>query len=364
MRVLHAVALLQPSSGVVNQMRWEQRAAGELGLDWESTIFTTSTSSYKPTLFKVIRKLIDSLPLGRLKNVFDLISLRRNYYKWLKSRENLFDIYVLRHSLYDIQQLIFIMQTNRPVYLVHHTLELSELALQIGWLGKVKVLLELWVGRHSIKSAYATVGVTQEIIDYEKRRANQPNKRSILYPNGVMCYGFSLTDRREAIPEIIFVASCFHPWHGLDLLLETMRENNDSFILHLVGELSPMEEAAARDDSRIIVHGHKDAISIGKIAESCWIGLSSFAIFRTGTQEACTLKVREYLAMGLPVYSGHRDVFPADFKYYKNSTLSIINILKFAFACRNITREEVASESFQYIDKVELLRHFSEQLIL
>ena len=38
-------------------------------------------------------------------------------------------------------------------------------------------------------------------------------------------------------------------------------------------------------------------------------------------EEACTLKVREYLASGLPVVSGHRDSgLPADFPFYHQLT--------------------------------------------
>ena len=362
MKVLHTVALLEPSSGVVNQMKWEQQAADRLGLDWESNIFSNSTASFRSISFKVIKKIIDSLQIGGINNAFKLLILRYNFYKWLKSKEDICDAYILWHSLYDIQQLIFLRQTKKRVYLVHHTLEIAELSLLMGWRGKIKVMLECWLGKYSIRSAHTTVGVTQEIIDYEKKRANQPNKPSVLYPNGVMCEGLLLNDKRGVIPEIIFIASYFFPWHGLDLLLAVMKKNSDIFVLHLIGGLSPEDEIIALEDNRIIVHGHIDSQSIREISEKCWLGLASFALYRKNMQEACTLKVREYLAMGIPVFSGYRDIFPPNFSYYTKSELSVENILRLSYEHRNVTREQIASESHQFIDKIELLRCFSEKL--
>ena len=132
--------------------------------------------------------------------------------------------------------------------------------------------------------------------------------------------------------------------------------------MHLVGELSSTDKIIAEMDSRVILHGPKGIEDIRQIASSCWLGLSSFALSRKDMQEACPLKVREYLMMGLPVFGTHKDVFPEAFEFYKNSRLSISDILIFSLETRAASREEVAAAARKYIDKVAILSALSNQI--
>ena len=361
-RVLHAAAFLKPSSGIVQQMKWEKMAASSLGLNWQVIIYSTESLGSSLSTILLLEKLCSHLNLRRIKNIIELFILRLNFYRWLESIEDNVDIYLLRYSLYDIQQLRFISKSKKPVYLVHHTLEIKELSLQRGALGYLKVIAESWLGKKSIKKSSVTVGVTKEIVDFEIARSQQIGRHSIIYPNGVIYDDRVLADRRTIIPEIIFVASMFLPWIGLDLLLDEMSNNTDEFCLHLVGQLNEKDYELAIQDKRIIIHGHKNADEIEKISESCWIGLSSFGLFRKGMTEACALKVRDYLRMGLPVFSGYQETLPSNFKYYRNSKLSIEGILNFAFENRNVTRKEVSISARPYIDKIELLKRLAEQM--
>jgi hypothetical protein len=72
-------------------------------------------------------------------------------------------------------------------------------------------------------------------------------------------------------------------------------------------------------------------------------------------QEACTLKVRESLMMGLPVYAGYRDVFPKDFIFYREGPCEMANIIKFAREMRDFDKRIVAENSRIHIDKKKLL---------
>ncbi|MFX8895379.1 glycosyltransferase family 1 protein, partial [Acinetobacter baumannii] len=89
---------------------------------------------------------------------------------------------------------------------------------------------------------------------------------------------------------------------------------NDDFILHIVGDVSVEDELLAKKDSRVILHGPLTNIEISQLMSKMWIGLASFGLFRKRMKEACTLKVREYLNYGLPIYSGHKDIFPEEFE--------------------------------------------------
>ena len=43
------------------------------------------------------------------------------------------------------------------------------------------------------------------------------------------------------------------------------------------------------------------------LIEKCHVGIGSLALFRNSMKEACTLKVREYWARGLPFVVGYED---------------------------------------------------------
>ena len=69
-----------------------------------------------------------------------------------------------------------------------------------------------------------------------------------VHPNGILYADDSdmPADRRGDVPELIFVASYFFEWHGLDTLLDSMDESDEDGRLHLVGTLP----ATAREQRR------------------------------------------------------------------------------------------------------------------
>lgn len=360
MKILHSAFLRCPSPGIINQMTCEQEAAHQLGLNWVVKVFCPLGTALDNKIIHFSKSITLHTNIFQLAR--DWFALRFEYYRWLRSFEGDVDAFLLRYATYDPFQAIFICLSKKPVFLVHHTLELAELVSSGRTIDKVKVVLEILFGKYSIRNSDAIVGVTREIIDYEKKRIGRPHKSSILYPNGIMCSGRTVADKRHSAPELLFVASFFETWHGLDLLLSSMQHNCDMFVLHLVGETSLADRILAEQDNRIILHGRKNIQEIREIAESCNLGLSSFALFRNNMKEACPLKVREYLMMGLPVYAGHKDIFPEGFEFYKNSELCIRDILRFASACRGATRDVVAGAARKYIDKVEIVRSLSKQI--
>ena len=360
MKILHSAFLRNPSIGILNQMSYEQQAAQELSLNWKVKIFCPKTLNYENDILHYSESI--EFNSGKLRLLIDWFRLRLEYYRWLRSFEGDVDAFVLRYATYDFFQLIFIYRSKKPIFLVHHTVEIPELVSSGRIFDKVKGNLEKLIGKYAILKSKAIVGVTQEIIDYEKNRIGRPEKLSLLYPNGVLFTSRPVLDKRGLVPEILFVASYFETWQGLDLLLSNIKEYKGNFILHLVGEISSPDKIAAETDSRVILHGRIGSEDIREIATSCWIGLSSFALHRKGMQEACPLKVRDYLMMGLPVFSSHEDVFPKIFKFYRNSTLSISDILLFSLETRGVAREVVSAEARKYIDKVEILRSLSTQM--
>lgn len=356
MRIIHSAALLRPPAGILNQMKWEQQAAHRLGATWTVKLFCPAGSvDIDEIIFesKYVKKYKVKNALQKLR---DWVSLRWEYHRWLKAQEDLVDAYVLRYYVHDPFQLLFVKTSKKPVFFVHHTLEGPELGMSNQLPARVRAFLDWVLAGATIRASAGIIGVTKEIIQYEKIRSGELNKFSHLYPNGIIFNDLELAeDKRGSVPEIIFVASYFSSWHGLDVLLAAISAVDTNFVLHLVGDLSDIDFESAKKDSRVILHGQKDQREIKEIASTCWGGLSSFALDRKKMKEACTLKVREYLMMGLPVYAGYEEVLPADFPFFKKGKPSVIEIVEFFQSCRESSRKEIAQSASAYIDKKSLL---------
>lgn len=360
MKVLHSAALLRPPSGIANQMRWEYEVANELGLDWD-------TKLYCPNGWLKSEGFIEQSPDVKAGNPYaskllDWLKFRFGYYQWLMSKQGAYDLFLLRYYVHDPFQLAFVRCIKKPVFFVHHTLEEPELAQPRTLSSKFRASLEHHLGPLTLRHAAGIIGVTQEIIDYEISRSRSSDKPTFVYPNGINLKQEPVSDNRGNVPELLFVASGFSAWHGLDLLLDSVELSNMMFKLHLVGRVNEPDLGRAKQDPRIVLHGNLASNEIRSIAERCWVGLSSFALYRQSMQEACTLKVREYLMMGLPVYSGHKDSgLSHDFYFVGDPCIE--KILAFAQEVRNASREQINSMSFSYISKKALLKKLYLDLV-
>lgn len=359
MKVLHAAFMPTPIHGIVNQMHWEQIAARKNNMNWATRLFCPDTTHPSSDLF-VAAKAVSSNPAPQMRHrAANWIKLRHEYYQWIKKQAAHYDVVLLRYSSYDAFQTACISGLGRPTYSIHHTLEIPEIRHSNRVLIRsAQIGIENFFGKKTLKEAAGLIGVTDEIVRYEKNRINDQNKAAYVYPNGVYYPDEKhkeIIDSRRSVPELLFVASHFADWHGLDLLLESLRNSRSNFILHLVGSLNRQDQAEAAGDSRIKTYGILTSAEIGLLSQKCWLGLSSFALHRKGMLQACTLKVRDYLMNGLPVYANYHDVFPAAFPFYKVGPPDIEKILEYAWLMRTATRADVSGQSESYISKTCLV---------
>ena len=317
-----------------------------MGLQWDSRIFFPSDVTVSSQV--AINGCISSN---------DRAGSRKEYYRWLHRLSRDYDAILLRHSLGDFREPFIIGRLRTPVYLVHHTLEGPEISLKRGFRPKVKYAIEHYFGSMSVRRSRAIIPVTKEIKEYQLKRAGV-NKLSFLYPNGAKVGNeLHLADRRCAQESsFLFVASHFVPWHGLDRLIDAAAQSKDDFKIHVVGEVLAEDRRAMSGDPRFVHHGTLSSAEITTLSEECSIGLASFALDRKGMAEACTLKVRDYLSMGLPVYSGHKDVFGQEFAYYRDGPCEMSQIMNFAIESNKWSKQQVFNASRPLIDKRELLR--------
>lgn len=360
-KYLHAMMMTRPTLGIINQLCWEHEAAIEAGLDWDVKIFCPATQDFPDNVVfahaQIAKPYVSNWFFGRL--IFWFL-FRAEYYIWLLKNAKDYDALVLRYNVADPFLLLFCLISRRKFFLVHHTLELPELKQYNGMLARVMYYFEMIFGVFNLRSASGLIGVTSEIAEHELFRIDAPEKSTYVYPNGIHYPNQISFDMRAthdySRPELVFVASEFYDWHGLDILLNNLKGNNDEFVLHLVGNLGEHDRINALDDSRIVLHGTLNSVELADLYSKCVIGLSSFGLHRKGMKMACTLKVREYLMSGLAVYSGHDDVFPKDFTFYRNGKPDIGEIILYCNSILAYEKKYISESSRKYISKASLLR--------
>ncbi len=365
-RVLHVslVPGIHQGVGILHQLRLEREAALSLNLSWDTVLFAPQSP------------IIDALdvpnPAPRDLTAADKTSLtsrartnlrvKRSFYSWLKAVEAKYDILLLRYSVHDRRLAKFMSARQGMVGLVHHSCEVPEILGLDGLVGRARGAAEAVVGRRTVREADVLLAVTSEIAEYELARVRPLPIPTLIYPNGGSDTPNPVIDRRGEVPELLFVASHFSPWQGLDLLLESLAKFDQNILLHLVGTMSESDARRAESDSRIVVHGIADQKAIRRIAEPCWAGISSLATERQGLRVACPLKVREYFSMGLPAVGSHLEELPPDFPFYARTTPDIGSIVEKAREWRSISRSDIASYATSVVSKKRILQETYNEL--
>lgn len=345
------------------QMRWEEEAAIMLGIPWRVKVYSAEKMEWDSGYEKANQISLAWLP--GFQKLLNWLILRVGYYRRVIKKSKQVDLIILRYSSYDPFQFFVALLLGRKLCFVHHTLEVPELRLDSSLIGKVKVCTEGILGRYVHSRALGVIGVTREIVDYEIARASRKPTHAWVYPNGITwdVWGEDDCPRQESEHlNILFVASHFYPWHGLDLLLTNLKSSQKDFKLHLVGELSRDDLLQAKDDDRVVIYGTLQPSEICSLSKSCAIGISSLALWRNGMREATPLKTREYLLAGTAVYGNYIDVFPEDYEFFKRGDISIGEILLFSRQVSKYERTQIRASAAQYIDKVPLVRRLYRDL--
>lgn len=357
LRVLHANCIGNPSSGVLHQLRAEQRAVEELGLPWCVSLWTNAKTSEpfahsfpRPFSGDVARRFFFSREMCRRRKDYDVFLVR----------------YVTADPFFP-----FFLDGVRPCLTVHHTKEIDEIALSArSFKLRAALAMERFWGSKTLGRIDGIIGVTEEILKYERSRAGRPVPGFVL-PNGISLADVSLApDKRGRGPiQIAFVASSFAPWHGLDKVLSALQDFSEPVVMHLVGTVPERERTLIAGHpklrSQVLLHGLLGRNALAAVLEACDCTLSSFALERNNMSEATTLKVRESPAAGIPVLSGHRDpAFPEEFPFYRNIEIrDLPEALETVKKWREVPRDRVRSLAAPFIDKKEILRSAYRNLL-
>lgn len=356
-RIFHLTSSKNLTAGQRQQLEAEFNASVNLDkLEWTTRALHTQSPV---------------LQFERQFPLFFRLRFLRALYAWIiilkESKE--YDLVLLRHMTMDPFSLIFSPLIKNRLS-IHHAKEVEELKLiRNNWKGNLASKLESITGRCSVNNTLALIGVTEEIARYQNF-TRVSNKKIFSYPNGIDINKISLADdnrENKNVIHIAFVCGTFSEWHGLDLLIDAIEKFVSSSIkinIHLIGKLPAKYLHKLESNSEFVIHGYMSKDQYLKVISKCDIALGSLAMFRQNLHEGSTLKVREMLALGVPIYSTHIDSSLKDNSmfYFKDSDVDIQNMIDFASEMKGYTRDIVRNSTTKYINKREILENLIVEL--
>jgi glycosyltransferase involved in cell wall biosynthesis len=250
----------------------------------------------------------------RLSILFEQRNIYRAVSAYLKNRHC--DLILMRYPVADyfLHRFLKRVSTSIKVVFEHNTLELEELTLRSRDSFWYKYFLwgERWYGKKVRSAAAGLIGVTDEIRKSQLIQAGK-NIPSVSISNGIDTSRVRpISTRNAKVPgdiNLLFLAGSRAPWHGVDILLNSLKfyKGSTNFHCYIAGNIEEQLVAEARSIPNLTLLSHQSLTSLDELVDRCHIGVGSLALFRNNMKEACTLKVREYWARGLPFVIGYDD---------------------------------------------------------
>lgn len=222
---------------------------------------------------------------------------------------------ILRYPKLPFGWQYFLRRVDVPVITEHHTDEVAEIRGQGGWMRGAAAAVETRLRGGFLKQVSGVIGVTPEITD--RLRLQAPQALCTVITNGVDAAGVPATGFTPfdgTVLRMVAVASGFVPWQGMDRLLNGMRAYSGSLPLKLVligtvpAGVEKLIDCVNRQPGLTIdcpgpLYGEAMDSYLG-VAN---LAIASLALFRKQMAQACPLKVREYMARGIPFIYGYDD---------------------------------------------------------
>lgn len=183
-------------------------------------------------------------------------------------------------------------------------------------LGPWKTLYHRFTRRAILSGAAGFVPVTHELASL----VSPFGRPSRVIANSITLSSMSLLAPAPASlrPRLAFVGTARTPWHGLDRIAEMARMFPD-WSFDIIGDDSSIWSSVSDTiaPANLTFHGTLERDRYLPVLASATIALGTFGLYRKNMHEACPLKVREYLALGLPVIGACADTdIPEGSDYY------------------------------------------------
>jgi len=216
-----------------------------------------------------------------------------------------------------------------------------------------------------LKKANAIITVT-----FELANNNSIKKYSVPIMTIPNSYNLNIDLARKEISklsnkiELFFIGSPDQVWHGIDII-ENIAKKIPEFHFHIIGYNGMTHD-------NVYYHGYLQEKEYFHILEKCCVCIGTLALFRKNMNEACPLKVREYLARGYPIIIGYKDTAFFNKKLpewvleidLKNNTLNELEIIDFVKNNKNRVIEKQEVEPYISSSAIEKRRvKFFEEVV-
>jgi hypothetical protein len=163
---------------------------------------------------------------------------------------------------------------------------------------RAKLLYHRLTRRRVLEAAAAFVPVTHELRD----RFAAFGKPMKVIGNGIALDAFPVTppQKTDGPVRMVFIGSRDTPWHGMERIAELGTLFPDAIVDVIGGD-------PVRATPNVRFHGELPRERYETLLQTATTAIGTMGLFLKRMDEACPLKVREYLALGLPVMGGYRD---------------------------------------------------------
>ncbi len=228
--------------------------------------------------------------------------------------------------------------------------------------------------RFAARHADAVWGVSRRIVELRERQGIDP-ARNFLVPNAPLFREDALAAGEQVRTDLVMIAQ-LEKGLDLDMLLQgfgMIGQEHAAARLHIIGDGSARDafeqaiERAALSD-RIVVHGYLEHEEAMSVVARCGIGLAFYSDDAPWHPYRDSVKIREYLALGLPVITSPGHSLAEDV-VAERCGFSVANAREFAdVGCELIDHSQYADFRQRAIayarrySKKELLDHVYAQM--
>ncbi|GGH32203.1 glycosyltransferase family 4 protein [Paenibacillus segetis] len=173
--------------------------------------------------------------------------------------------------------------------------------------GKARYLYHQLTRAMVLRAATGFVFVSGEIAEEEHYSRYVRDK--VVIGNGFAMAGVSPAEPTvEDRIRLFFIGTPGQPWHGVDSIV-ALAEMNQDWHFDIVGIQS--SDIGGQLPNNMTFHGRMVRREYEPLMLKADVAIGSLALYRNQMKEASPLKVREYLAYGLPIIIGYSDTdFP------------------------------------------------------
>lgn len=194
----------------------------------------------------------------------------------------------------------------------HQAKELDELRMtSVG--GLLSPLIKR-IGYRVMQNVDAILGVTSEITAYECDIAGR-NISSFTMTNSIDVQRYSLKklpQLNQNALKLLYIGSNTTAWHGLDRVLKGMASHQGTLQmeLHIAGYVSRSIQRLIHSlniEHLVFSHGYVTGHDLDALFDLADVAIGSLGMHRKNLTHGSTLKVREYMARGIPFMISHSD---------------------------------------------------------